>query len=138
MLWNQFNALFNYIPVSNINAHPIITEAYRLIIKNIPEKISNEILLDTFKKNFEDKIFDISINKLKHKYNNYKNKKICLISTDCLNTRKKVIDFFSTNEFVDPKGGKHKFTVIDNLYQMPIVKTNDKIENTISTSKIFF
>ena len=121
----------------NPNPNPIITEAYRLIIKNIPEKISNEILLETFKKNFEDKIHDISINKLKHKYNNYKNKKICIISTDCLNTRKKVIDFFSTNEFVDPKGGKHKFTVIDNLYQMPIVKTKDKIENTISTSKIF-
>lgn len=112
---------------------PTITEAYRLIIKNIPEKISNEILLDTLKKNFENKISDISINKLKHKYNNYKNKKICLISAESLNTRKKIIDFFSTNEFIDPKGGKHKFTVVDNLYQMPIVKSNEKIENTISS-----
>jgi len=122
---------------TNPDTNPILTEAYRLIIKNIPEKISNEILIETLKKNFENKIFDICINKLKHKYNNYKNKKICLISTDCLNTRKKVIDFFSTNEFVDPKGGKHKFTVVDNLYQMPIVKTNDKIENTISTMDHF-
>ncbi len=117
--------------------NPIITEAYRLIIKNIPEKISNEILLETFKKNFENKIFDISINKLKHKYNNYRNRKICLLSAESLNTRKKIIDFFSTNEFVDPKGGKHKFTVVDNLYQIPIVKSNEKVENTISTFEHF-
>ena len=119
-----------------MNENQTITEAYRLIIKNIPEKISNEILLDTLKKNFENNIYDISVSKLKHKYNNYKNKKICLISTDCLNTRKKVIDFFFHNEFVDPKGGKYKFNVVDSLYQPPLVKASDKIVNTISSSKI--
>ncbi len=121
-----------------MNESQSTNDIYRLIIKNIPEKISNEIIIETLKKNFESAIFDIYINKLKHKYNNFKNKKICFVSTNCINIRKKIIDFFLTNEFVDPKGIKHKFTVIDSLYQPPLIKTQDKIENTISTSKFNF
>lgn len=113
-----------------------LLEVYRLIIKNIPDKISNDIIMDILKKNFEDVVFDISINKLKHKYNNMKNKKMCFLSTNSLNIRKKIIDFFYNYEFIDPKGLKFKFTVVDSLYQPPMIKSNDKAENTIYTSKI--
>jgi hypothetical protein len=113
-----------------------ILEVYRLMIKNIPDKISNDTIMDILKKNFEDVIFDISINKLKHKYNNMKNKKTCFLSTNSLNIRKKIIDFFYNYEFIDPKGLKFKFTVVDSLYQPPMVKSNDKAENTIYTSKL--
>lgn len=112
-------------------------EVYRLIIKNIPDKISNDNIMEILKKNFEDVIFDISINKLKHKYNNMKNKKICFLSTNSLNIRKKIIDFFHNYEFIDPKGLKFKFTVVDSLYQPPKVKSNDKAENTIYNRKFF-
>lgn len=111
-------------------------EVYRLIIKNIPDKISNDSIMDILKKNFEDVIFDISINKLKHKYNNMKNKKFCFVSTNTLNIRKKIIDFFHNYEFVDPKGLKYKFSVVDSLFQPPMIKSNDKAHNTIYTSNI--
>ncbi len=122
------------------NKHSIQTflEVYRLIIKNIPDKISNDNIMEILKKNFEDVIFDISINKLKHKFNNMKNKKICFLSTNSLNIRKKIIDFFYNYEFIDPKGLKFKFTVVDSLYQPPMIKSNDKAENTIYNSKICF
>jgi len=123
---------------SNLQQQAIPLEVYRLIIKNIPDKISNENIMDILKKNFEDSIFDITINKLKHKYNNMKNKKICFLSTNSLNIRKKIIDFFLNYEFVDQKGLKHKFTVIDSLYQPMQIKSQDKADNTIYTSKIFF
>jgi hypothetical protein len=116
----------------------ILLEVYRLIIKNIPDKISNESIMDILNKNFEDVIFDISINKLKHKYNNMKNKKYCILSTNSLNIRKKIIDFFYNYEFIDPKGLKYKFMVVDCLYQPPMIKINDKAENTIYTSNNFF
>jgi hypothetical protein len=111
-------------------------DIYRLIIKNIPDKISNDNIMDILKKNFEDSVFDVTINKLKHKYNNMKNKKICFLSTHSLNIRKKIIDFFSNYEFVDPKGLKLKFTVIDSLYQPIYIKNNDKSANTIYSSNI--
>jgi len=112
------------------------TEVYRLIIKNIPDKISNDNIMEVLKKNFENMIFDISINKLKHKYNSMKNKKICFLSTDSLNIRKKIIDFFLNFEFIDPKGLKHKFTIIDSLYQPATLKSQDKANNTIDTSEL--
>ncbi len=65
-----------------------------------------------------------------------KNKKICFLSTHSLNIRKKIIDFFSNYEFVDPKGLKLKFTVIDSLYQPIYIKNNDKSANTIYSSNI--
>lgn len=111
-------------------------DVYRLVLKNIPDKISNDCIIDILKKNFENNIFDISVNKLKHKYNNLKNKKVCLLSTNGLNIRRKIIDFFLNYEFVDPKGLKHKFTVVDSLHQPALIKTNDKIENTIYTSNL--
>ena len=67
-----------------------------------------------------------------------KNKKICFLSTNNYNIRKKIIDFFVSYEFIDPKGLKQKFTIIDSLHQPTIINTIDKVENTIFSSNHFF
>ncbi len=107
----------------------------RLILKNIPENFSNELLLDLLNKNFENKLKEITITKLEHKYH-ARNNKFCMLTVDNLENRKKVFDFFKTFEMVDPKGFKQKLTVADCLFQNKLKNTKDTIEATIQNSKL--
>jgi hypothetical protein len=109
----------------------------RLTLKNIPENFSNEQLLDLLDKKFESKLKDIIITNLEHKYNS-KNNKICFVTADNLEMRKKVFNFFATFEMIDPRGFKQKINIVDCLYQNP-PKDNinkDSIEGSIENSKI--
>jgi hypothetical protein len=115
-----------------INSTPI--NSYRLEIKNIPENLSNEQLTDILNKNFENKLKDISIIKLEHKYN-LKNNKICFLTVDNFELRKKLINFFSTIEIVDPKGFKQKLIVVDCLFQNKGKSNKDSVEGSINQSK---
>jgi hypothetical protein len=105
----------------------------RLVIKNIPENFSNEQMTDLLNKNFENKISNILIIKLDHKFN-LKNNKICYLTAENLEVRKAVTSFFSTFELVDPKGFKQKLSVVDCLYQTKTKEVKDPLENTIDTS----
>ena len=79
----------------------------RLVIKNIPESLSDNKLIEILKKNFEGHIKnDILICKLVKKYSMKKRNKMCYITIDNLETRNKVYDFFSSFELVDPRGFK--------------------------------
>lgn len=109
----------------------------RLTLKNIPENFSNEQLLDLLDKKFESKLKDIIITNLEHKYNS-KNNKICFVTAENIEMRKKVFNFFASFEMIDPRGFKQKINIVDCLYQNPpkdnIIK--DSIEGTIENSKI--
>lgn len=91
--------------------------------------------MEILNKNFEDKIKDISIEKLEHKYN-LKNNKLCFLTVENFELRKKVISFFSTFEMVDPRGFKQKLSVMDCLYQNKPKALKDSAEGTINQSKI--
>ncbi len=110
--------------------------ACRLTLKNIPENFSNEQLLDLLNKKFEDKLKDIVITNLEHKYNS-KNNKICFVTAENFEERKKVFSFFTTFEMVDPRGFKQKITVVDCLFQNQVKEKSlkDTIEGTIGQSK---
>jgi hypothetical protein len=108
----------------------------RLTLKNIPENFSNEQLLDLLDRKFESKLKDVIITNLEHKYNS-KNNKICFVTAENLEMRKKVINFFATFEMVDPRGFKQKINIVDCLFQNQS-KDNfikDSIEGTIQNSK---
>lgn len=117
---------------------PMFKISCRLVIKNIPESLSDEQIFDIFKKNFADHIKNNTlIVKLEKKYSLKKRNKICFCTVDNLETRQKVYDFFSTFELVDPKGIKQKLTVNDCLLQNKINGTKDEIENSIETCEHF-
>jgi hypothetical protein len=124
---------------NNSNISRIENVLSRLVIKNIPENFSNEQLNELITKNFENKIKDVNIVKLEHKYHS-KNNKICFLTAENLETRKQIFSFFSGFEMVDPKGFKQKLTVVDCLYQNPnqnkVKVVKDVIENTIEQSNI--
>jgi hypothetical protein len=119
---------------NNNSSDSILNTNSRLAIKNIPENFSNQQILDLLTKNFENMLKNIDIIKLEHKYN-LKNNKICFLTAENLDIRKKVIDFFSVFELVDPKGFKQKLIVVDCLYQNKFKSNKDSIENTIDKSK---
>jgi hypothetical protein len=106
----------------------------RLVIKNIPEKFVNDQFAELINKNFENKVKDIEIVKLEHKYS--KNNKICFVTTDSLDGRKEFMQFFNGFELIDPKGYKQKLTVNDCLHQTKSKAAKDVIENTIDESNI--
>lgn len=118
--------------MNNTNVIPQISS--RLVIKNIPEKFPDDQLTELIKKNFENRIKDINILKLDHKYS--KNNKLCFLTTDNLDTRRDAIQFFNGFELIDPKGFKQKLTIIDCLNQNKQKNQKDKIENTIEQRKI--
>lgn len=109
----------------------------RLVLKNIPENFSNELLLDLLNKNFDNKLKEITITKLEHKYH-ARNNKLCMLTVDNLENRKKVFDFFKIFEMVDPKGFKQKLTAADCLFQNKFKNSKDIIEGTIHNSKFLF
>jgi hypothetical protein len=119
----------------NINSPSFVNTSFRLVIKNIPENLSDEQLLDILSKNFEEnKIRDINIIKLEHKYK-MKNNKICYVTVENLEMRKQLFNFFSGFELVDPKGFKQKLAVVDCLYQNKGKSMKDPIENSLEKSK---
>lgn len=113
--------------------NPIPSISSRLVIKNIPENFSDDQIIELIKKNFENKSRDITIIKLEHKYS--KNNKLCYLTTDNLDSRQEIIQFFNGFELIDPKGLKQRLSIIDCLYQNKIKNQKDKIENTIEQSK---
>jgi hypothetical protein len=110
-------------------------EQLRLVVKNIPENLSDNQINDLFNKNFEGKFKDLNICCSVHKYS--KNSKFCFLTVDSFDVRKKVMDFFSTFEIIDPKGIKIKLIVLDCLYQNRIKENKDNMINSIGDS-IFF
>lgn len=101
----------------------------RLVLKNIPENLSDEAIKEILNKNFEGKFKDLRICNLEHKYYS-KNNKICFVTIDNLETRQKFISFFRKFDIVDPRGLKQKIIVVDALFQN---KSKD-IEDTITSS----
>ena len=81
----------------------------RLVIKNIPNNLNDEQIINIFKKNLVDNF----------------------------ETRQNIIDFLDTFELVDPKGIKQKLTVNDCLLQNKIKGNEDQIENTIEDCEHF-
>ena len=110
--------------------------SFKLVIKNIPENFSDNQLQELLIKNFENKVKDINIIKTVHKYS--KNNKICFITIESFDTRKQILDFFSSFELVDPKGLKTKLLILDCLYQTKIKENKDINENTINESILYF
>jgi hypothetical protein len=104
----------------------------RIGLKNIPENIADEQFLDILNKNFEGKLRDICINKLEHKYYN-RNNKICFLTADSLETREKLISFFSKFEIIDPRGLKQKIQLFDGLFQTKTRDQDDNIGKTLET-----
>jgi len=110
----------------------------RLVIKNIPNILNDEQIINIFKKNFGEHIIDkILVFKLLKKYSLKKRNKICFLTVDNFETRQNIIDFLETFELVDPKGIKQKLTVNDCLLQNKIKGNDDKIENTIEDCEHF-
>ena len=110
----------------------------RLVIKNIPNNLNDEQIINIFKKNFGEHIIDkILVFKLLKKYSLKKRNKICFLTVDNFETRQNIIDFLDTFELVDPKGIKQKLTVNDCLLQNKIKGNEDKIENTIENCEHF-
>ena len=110
----------------------------RLVIKNIPESLSDNKLIEILKKNFEGHIKnDILICKLVKKYSMKKRNKICYITVDNLETRNKVYEFFSSFELVDPRGFKQKLTINDAIYQFRQKGIDDPLNNTIDSCEHF-
>lgn len=110
----------------------------RLIIKGIPENISDEhfesILNDNFSKFIKEQPLIIKLNK---KYSTKKKNKICFFTVDSLEARAKIVDFFSSFELIDPKGMKQKLIVNDCLLQTRIKVNMDAMENTIDDCEHF-
>ena len=118
--------------------NPMFKISCRLAIKNIPESLSDDQILDIFNKTFENHIKDKTIIvKLEKKYSMKRRNKICFCTVDNLETRQKVYDFFATFELIDPKGIKQKLTVADCLLQNRINGIKDDIENSIETCEHF-
>ena len=123
---------------NNINHIDIKDIPSKLVIKNIPNSLSDNKIKDILKKNFEEHIKDdILIVKLEKKYSMKKRNKICFMTVDNLKTRNEVFDFFSTFELVDPKGIKQKLIVNDCLYQSKPKSEIDPIENSINDNEHF-
>jgi len=109
----------------------------RLVIKNIPNNLNDEEIINILKKNFGEHIIDkILVFKLLKKYSLKKRNKICFLTVDNFETRQNIIDFLDTFELVDPKGIKQKLTVNDCLLQNKIKGNEDQIENTIEIVNI--
>lgn len=122
--------------MNDINTNKIQTSiSSRLVIKNIPENFPDNHLLELINKNFENKIKDINIIKLEHEYS--KNNKLCYLTTDNLNTRREVIQYFNGFKVIDPKGFKQKLSIVDCLFQNKSKAQPDKIENTIEQSILY-
>jgi hypothetical protein len=110
----------------------------RLVIKNIPNNLNDEQIINIFKKNFGEHIIDkILVFKLLKKYSLKKRNKICFLTVDNFETRQNIIDFLDTFELVDPKGIKQKLTVNDCLLQNKIKGNEDQNENTIEDCEHF-
>ena len=110
----------------------------RLVIKNIPNNLNDEEIINILKKNFGEHIIDkILVFKLLKKYSLKKRNKICFLTVDNFETRQNIIDFLDTFELVDPKGIKQKLTVNDCLLQNKIKGNEDQIENTIENCEHF-
>ena len=121
------NKIMNFLDISS-----------RLVIKNIPDNLSDTKLIEIIKKNFEDHVKkDILICKLEKKYSMKGRNKICYITVDNLETRNKVYEFFSTFELVDPRGIKQKLSVNDAIYQSRTKSIDDPICNTIDSCEHF-
>ncbi len=109
---------------------PAFNISSRIVLKNIPENFSDEQLKELLNKNFEGKLKDVIINKLEHKYNS-KNNKICFVTAENFEIRKKIFAFFSSFEMVDPRGFKQKVNVADCLHQTKAKNLEEKITNTL-------
>ena len=110
----------------------------RLVLKNIPCSLSDNQILEIFKKNFDENIGETAlIFKLEKKYATKNRNKICFFTANNLETRAKIFDFFSTFDLVDPNGIKQKLTVNDCLLQNKIKGEKDTIENTIESCDHF-
>ena len=121
------NKIINFLDISS-----------RLVIKNIPDNLSDTKLIEIIKKNFEEHVKnDILICKLEKKYSMKGRNKICFITVDNLETRNKVYEFFSTFELVDPRGIKQKLAVNDAIYQSRTKPIDDPICNTIDSCEHF-
>ena len=124
---NNINKSLDFLEISS-----------RLVIKNIPESLSDTKIIEILKKNFEEQIKnDILIYKQEKKYSMKKRNKICYITVNNLEIRNKVYEFFSTFELVDPRGIKQKLTVNDAIYQSRQKGIDDPINNTIDTCEHF-
>jgi hypothetical protein len=111
--------------------NPNFAIASRLVIKNIPENFSDENMISLLNKNFGNKVSNVTIFKLVHKYGS-KNSKLCYLTSENLEVRKQVIDFFQNYTLINPKGFKIKLVVVDCLFQHKPKPTKDNIENTIN------
>lgn len=111
----------------------------RLVIKNIPSSLSDEMILEIFKKNFEENEIksNTMIVKLEKKYSLSKRNKICMITVENFNVRQKVIDFINTFELIDPKGNKQKLTVNDCLLQRKYKDEKDPVEGSLEGMEHF-
>lgn len=111
----------------------------RLVIKNIPSSLSDEKILEIFKKNFEENEIQNNtiIIKLEKKYSLKKRNKICMITVENFNVRQKVIDFINTFELIDPKGIKQKLTVNDCLLQRKYKDEKDPVEGSLENMEHF-
>ena len=107
----------------------------RIVLKNLPENLSDEVLRDILNKNFEGKFRDLTFCNLEHKYY-ARNNKLCFVTIKDFETRQKFISFFSKFEIVDPRGMKQKIFVLDALHQNKAKEMDDNVKNSLETSKI--
>jgi hypothetical protein len=111
----------------------------RLVIKDIPASLSDEKIIEIFKKNFEENEIkdDMIVIKLEKKYTLKERNKICFISVKNFQVRDKLINFIREFELVSQKGIKQKLAINDCLFQMKYKVEEDPVNNTLDNMEHF-
>ena len=111
----------------------------RLVIKDIPASLSDDKIIDTFKKNFDENEIkkDMIVIKLQKKYSLKERNKICFLTVNNFEIRQKVINFISEFELVSQKGIKQKLTINDCLFQKKYKDEEDPVNNTLKNLEHF-
>jgi hypothetical protein len=104
----------------------------RLVVKNIPSLLSNDVIKGIFTKNFENDIKEeMLIIKTEKKYSLKKRNKLCFITVNNFDVRKKLFEFINEFELADLQGIKQKLTIHDCLFQKNYKLTPDELNNTL-------
>ena len=111
----------------------------RLVIKDIPASLSDDKIIDIFKKNFDENEIkkDMIVIKLQKKYSLKERNKICFLTVNNFEIRQKVINFISEFELVSQKGIKQKLTINDCLFQKKYKDEEDPVNNTLKNLEHF-
>lgn len=102
----------------------------KLIIKKIPNKLTEEGLIDVLNKTIKGEFQNLNYVKPAHKYDS-KNNNICFLSVKDMETRLKLMKFLDEFEFISNKGFKHKLKL-----DTCIVQQLSSDEPTIDDSEI--